>query len=72
LDGESHKCAPKSSSTIGALTGALTGAVGGFLIVLLGYGFVTESAQSGILAIVFGVPFGALVGALIGARAGRA
>jgi hypothetical protein len=66
---------PKGKRTVvmaGALIGGMVGAGIGFALVLLVFGLLTEGAQSGLGAILFGAPLGAWAGAEIGARkAGR-
>ena len=51
-----------------ALVGAVAGATVGFLVVLLAFGFFGGGAQSGVPAILFGVPGGAWLGAELGTR----
>jgi hypothetical protein len=55
----------------GAVAGGFVGAGLGFVAVLVTFGMLGGDGQSGVAAILFGIPIGAWVGAEMGSRRAR-
>jgi hypothetical protein len=51
LEGESHRCPPKTLSGVGAVAGAITGAFVGSLVILVVCGSLTGSNLSGLVGL---------------------
>jgi outer membrane lipoprotein SlyB len=75
LDGESHKCAARSTSLISlilsAVTGAIAGAVFGGFAVAIGYLSLIQGEQGPFIGTLVGGLAGAVFGAWIRDRIGR-
>lgn len=67
LEGETHQCAGRRASMLGAAGGVVLGAVSGAILSFLAYVFATGT-RIGATVMLLGIPAGAILGAVWGSR----